>query len=1118
MERRGKLSRQLLTRVLLVCFVLASLAALYNGWSSYRTERVRQQDQLQAVLAAYRDTLSKALWELDQSSLELQLTGLKHYPAILFAAVTGKGGMQANYSKRDAVQPHTDAPLRYELRADEGKRLMGSLDIRLDEQALRAEVLGEALRGSLLVSMELALLALVIYWLVQRDISSPIRELSEHVGALSIKTLGQPAPRPTTLQPNELHRLAEGITRLQAELQQQLAHREAIARELEQHRDQLKAQAERQEVQLDAVLENMADGAGVLDGAGVILYANPAWVHIMGVATGEELQQLTPAQWLQASWQELQTQLDATDTAGGAMVHQLILLRPHGSEVPVEASFSVIERHADGLPKRIQTMVRDITLRRETERALVAAREAAFQASKAKSDFLANMSHEIRTPMNGVMGLTQLLLDTPLNDRQRDYLNKIISSSRALLNILNDILDYSKIEAGRLDLEQQDMELDAILGNVANLFATHAEQKGIELFLEVDRKIPALRGDALRLGQVLNNLVGNALKFTPKGEIHIKVELLERSDDAVQLAFSVRDTGIGLSSEQAQKLFQPFTQADGSITRRFGGTGLGLSISKRIVELMQGEIGVESVLGQGTTFRFTARLALQPVQADATVLGLPPMRVLVVDDMATSRLILRHILQSWHFDITEADSGEQALAALQEAQSVGKPFDLLLLDWQMPGIDGLEVAARVQRQALAHAPTIIMATAFSREKLLSTAQDIHLDAVLTKPVTASDLSDTLSSLHGQQRAPKAASKAPIHSIRQKTGAIRGAHVLLAEDNAVNQQVAQGFLENAGLKVDIAQNGREALERIATSSYDLVLMDLHMPEMDGFEATRAIRAQGLTTLPIVAMTAAAMKQDVDASLAAGMNDHVAKPIDPDALCAALLRWISPGRRSDVEENDTTHAVDEDEGGVALVLPGFDLEGLRSRTGADRAGVLQLLGLFANEVRAAPEDLARLLRDGDHATARRLAHSVRGAAGNLGALELQAVAQRLEAELSQPGIDVEELASSQQAFVASALQTIAVLDGLRTRQQPTAEAPSDPLDLTILAQHINALMVQLAASEAIQDAQLHDLRTALAGHVPGGLCETLFNHIDCFDYAAAMDALSAIATSLKIQLIP
>ena len=529
--------------------------------------------------------------------------------------------------------------------------------------------------------------------------------------------------------------------------------------------------------------------------------------------------------------------------------------------------------------------------------ALRGARDKARSADAAKSLFLANMSHEIRTPMNAVIGLTNLVLQTRLDDTQRDYLSKVQTSSRALLSLLNDILDYSKIEAGKVALESEEFSPEETIENVGNLFSAKVEEAGLDLLFEIDRELPPrLVGDALRLTQVLNNLVGNAIKFTSVGEVVIGARVVSRTDSDVELAFSVRDTGIGVTPEQAERLFNVFQQAERSTARKYGGTGLGLAICKRLVELMGGTIEVSPAPGGGSIFGFTCRFAVAKGSVERIDLHrIRGMRTLVVDGQPTERLILQQMLQSWRFQVGTASFPDDALHKLRRADPQA-PHELMLLDWKTGDLDLLLKARHAveEHRAERSGPplsVIAMTSLAARERVADALKGLPGVGIVVKPVTPSRLFDTVVHLqHGEAPPPRAGERR--FDLAEALQSIRGARVLLAEDNPVNQQVAAAFLLAGGLEVTLAENGLEAVDWVRKSRFDAVLMDMQMPEMDGPQATRLIRKlpQGVG-LPIIAMTAAAMESDRQECLAAGMNAHVAKPIDAEVLVKTLLAWVS-----------------------------------------------------------------------------------------------------------------------------------------------------------------------------------------------------------------------------------
>jgi two-component system, sensor histidine kinase and response regulator len=802
------------------------------------------------------------------------------------------------------------------------------------------------------------------------------------------------------------------------------------------------------------------------------------------------------------SHEEITSQLLSSLKSSGSYRDERQLIRKDGTLFWCREMAQAIDRN--NLDSGFASTFEDIGIERAALEEMQRAKALAEEVAAAKANFLANMSHEIRTPMNAVIGMTHLALRSNQDPRVQDFLQKIKSSSEHLLGVINDILDFSKIEAGKMTIETVDFDLESTLDNAFALVAEKSASKNLEVIINVAANVPRrLLGDPLRIQQILVNYLNNAVKFTETGEIVLGVVATRLTDDEVTLRFYVRDSGIGISKDQHGRLFQSFHQVDPSTTRRFGGTGLGLAIVKRLAEAMGGEVGLDSAPNEGSTFWFTATFGLskKPMNRAAPQPRLRGRRVLVVDDHPEAREVLESMLRSLGFETTALATGAEALAELKQAGESGAHYEIVFLDWKMPGMNGVAVAGEIERLALERPPVVLMVTAFDRNELLRVAADVRIDDVLCKPFTTSTLLDTISRVLSGTSATTPL--VPISDADLPTAAVklRGVKILLVEDNELNQEVATGLLETFGVSVDVAANGAKAIEMAEAGDYDIILMDIQMPVMDGVAATRALRARPrFRDIPILAMTASVLRDDQERFLAAGMNDHIAKPVDPSELVTALLIW-APGASSKAVAPEPEREIES--AAKPRILPetidGLDVAaGLRRVLGNETLYV-SLLRKFIAGQKDAPARLGEMINAGNLEDAERLAHTMKGVAGTIGATRLQSAAADLEQSLHERqawealsprleahGKAVRDLLSSLELSLPPDSPNVAQVDAA------TLDALCERLHLLLAESDAQALDLLMENSELLRAAFPTQFRA-------------LKKTVEAFDYEAALEVL-------------
>ncbi len=983
---------------------IRSTSALLRGEFGERASATVTTAALEAsdlLAAGDREGLSRLVVTLahEDPSIETACVTDRHGRVVAHSHPESEGGIRADLSPPPEElslieQPDRSGRLRLVVTAPVrvSGEAWGAFRVEVPMSILDRETRAELTRVLALGGAILILGALGAAWLA-RSIARPVERLASMAQEVA---RGRFDVRSGVRSRDEIGTLASSFDSMTEQLARDQEELREHSRSLERRVQERTAELSESEARTRAIVDSALDAIITIEEDGRIIGFNPAAETIFGHGRDQVLGQDMAGLLIPPALRERHRQ--GLARADGRLLGkrlELSALRADGSEFPIELAISRLPTTG---PARFTGHVRDITERKRAEQDLLQARDAAEAAARAKAQFLANMSHEIRTPMNGVIGMTGLLLDTTLDGEQREYAEAVRASGEALLTIINDILDFSKIEAGKLDLEIIDFDLRTVVEEVAELMALSAQKKGLEICCLVHSDVPrSVAGDPGRLRQILTNLAGNAVKFTERGEVVIRCQVAGQGAEGTTVRFEVSDTGIGIPSETQSRLFQSFSQADSSTTRRYGGTGLGLTICKQLARMMGGEIGVDSRQGQGSTFWFTARLAGRP-QAAVTLpaaIELRGVRVLCVDDNATNLALLDHQLRAWGMRPGGAPGAREAMESLRREAQGSDPYRLVILDMLMPDMDGLQLTRAIRAEDGVSGVPILMLTSVGQRGQAAVVRKAGVSGFLTKPVRQSSLLDCIATVLGvaSQVAP-ASVEAPLvtrYNLMERRNRSR-ARILVAEDNAVNQKVTVGVLERLGYSADVVADGREAVEALGRIPYDLVLMDCNMPVMDGYEATaeiRKIQGSSLHT-PIIAMTANAMQGDRERCLAAGMDDYVTKPVKREDLARALQARLpqAPARVPEAPRKTAPHdrPIDPE------VLAGF-----RQMQDGDAPDIVGELYVKDSAVRLA--DLNRAVGSSDAVALTRSAHALKGASLNVGAGRAGDLCARIERAADQ-----------------------------------------------------------------------------------------------------------------------
>lgn len=1126
--RSTRLSRQLAGAT----FVFAILVSvLLTAVDYHRTER-RDREYLEHWFDLLADSslqpIANAVWNYNMDALQLFVDGIARQPDVVYVAVhDGRNTMLSKGASSDKLLTR-ELPLLHTWPAATGRAQaeeIGKLVVGIDPSATRKRALEEVTRGLVSNLVLLCCIAGFLLLIIERQVMRHLRLTSQFVVDLTqnIHREHLRLDRPSKQTPDdELGLLVSGLNKMQdslcqsiATLEEDIRKREAAEAEvrrlntdLERHVEERTHQLQQARAAAEQVLDLTGSAHWMLEWKeqGPCIASSPRLEKLLGLpsAAVHRLDQVIKgiAALSPADARHFESRIRELYTGKSQETHMTFpFLRPSDrAEIWLDA-LAVMATDANGQP-RITGSLQDVTQQKATEAALEDAKEQAEAAMRTKSEFLADMSHEIRTPINAISGMCHLMLRTDLNARQEDYALKIRQAGDHLLGVINNILDLSKIESGKQTLESTDFALDSVLDHMANLVGDKAAQKGLELIVEIAPGVPrTLCGDPLRLSQILVNYGNNAVKFTDRGEIRIRVNLDRRDANEVVLRFTVTDSGIGLEPEQIARLFASYEQASTFTTRKYGGSGLGLVISKRLAEMMGGQVGVESTPGQGSSFWFTARLslALQDEPGERLDPALRHSRILIVDDNPAALGALRDTLSQLEMRPEGATSAEEALRLILASSTQDTPFAAILVDWTLPGMDGPSLAGHIRQMELEPRPALVLLTAHGQQDTLRSADEMHVDGTLFKPILTSSLLRVLNRVLGGSGGTAdtpalSEGESPQHAPR-----LPGRRILLVEDSLLNQQVVSEMLADAGLTVEMAENGARAVDMASQNDYDAILMDIQMPVMDGITATRLLRAAPKTRdLPIIALTANVMEDDRQRCLKVGMTDFIAKPIDPATLFRILRAHLPPlGAPAEPDLLPARENV------PLLELPpyieGVDLKIGRSRLMGSDSSYARYLRLFAEHSVELPLQLQTALDARDLSTAQRLAHTLKGSAGQIGAEQVRTAAEELENAVAN-GASTTALTEMVSTVTEVLIRTV---NGIYAALPTASEAPSvhDGDPGIILAELRLLIEDDDAKALAVFDRHRGRLEVALGA----GDFQTLARQLQQFDFGLALETL-------------